>query len=669
MSLRVLRPPVLPHGSDAYAQEREPEDPQALDRLFDAGSLALRQTLGGAIVRRPLEKLLRAVVRRGAGLSARSDDDLLGRLRNLRPLMRRERLSGQATLESFALVREMAARKLGLRPFDVQMLGSLAMFHGLLVEMETGEGKTLTATVAAAVAALAGVPVHVITVNDYLAARDHAFAEPLLTALGLTCGLVAEGADEEARRTAYAAAVVHGTNKQIVFDYLRDRVQLARVSGGIELKASWLADPQRARGRLLLRGLHMGIIDEADSILIDEARTPLVLSRKRANPQEEAVAREALQLADALVESQHYRVLGLERRVELTDPGKDRLAEVAADAGPLLRGRRRREEAVVQALYARHLLRRDEHYLVQDSKVQIVDEYTGRLMADRSWSLGLHQMVEIKEDCPPSDQNETLAQITYQRFFRRYRHLAGMTGTAREVEGELWAVYRLPLIALPTRVPSRRVVVPAAVSGSSEDKWARIVDRVGRLSREGCPVLIGTRTVRASTEVSDRLQAAGIVHQVLNAANHADEARIVAQAGQAGQVTVATNLAGRGTDIKLGDGVVDLGGLVVILTERHDAGRIDRQLIGRCARQGDPGLAEAYLALDDDQFRQSSLHFLAPLLARLTHGLPWLGQPVSRWAFDRAQREQERLHQELREACVEQDRQLARMLAFSGAPE
>lgn len=669
MQRRVLAPPPIPDWSDVYPERRDYHEPQAIDRLVAKGRLAMRRALREPLIGEPLKRDVKGVMRKWRSLARCSDAELFERVGKLRPRLRREQLKGAAMREAFALVAELAHRTLGLRPFENQLLGGVALLQGLLVEMQTGEGKTLTAMLPAAVAGLAGVPVHMVTVNDYLAERDAELAKPLLSALGLTVGVIGQGMDEDVRRAAYKADIVYGTNKQIVFDYLRDRVHLSGLSGNGEIKASWLAGSGRASTAPLLRGLHMAIVDEADSIMIDEARTPLVLSRKRPAEDEAQLAREALALSGDLEQGRDYRVFALERRVELTDAGKELLAEAGDRVGPLLKSRRRREEAVVQALYARHLLKRDEHYIVSEGKVHIVDEYTGRLMSDRTWSLGLHQMVEIKEGCAPSDRSETLAQITFQRFFRRYRHLSGMTGTAREVEGELWAVYHLPMLIIAPRIATRRVVRRPRVTSSTERKWSLVVERVRDLQAQGRAVLIGTRTVRASHEISERLRREGLEHRVLNAANHREEAEIVALAGEASRITVATNMAGRGTDIKLGHGVAELGGLVVIVTERHDAGRIDRQLIGRCARQGDPGTAETYLALDDEQLAHSSLKRLAPLLAWLIEAVPTLSQPIARAAFGLAQRQQERLHADLREACVAQDLQLARILAFSGPPE
>lgn len=666
---QLLQFPPVPEWSAFYAEAQTSIDQQPLENIIASIRLQARKRFRKKLIGRPLLHDVRKIVAKSRKLQHLEADELSARIKALRPRLRRRQFGGGTALEAFALVSELAHRTLGLRPFENQLLGGAAMLRGLLIEMQTGEGKTLTATLPAAVAALAGVPVHVFTVNDYLAQRDAEFGAPLFAAMGLSIGIVGDGMSEEERRVAYGADIVFGTNKQIVFDYLRDRVHLTRFSGEGEMKADWLLQSTAQAGGPLLRGLHMAIIDEADSILIDEARTPLVLSRKVPAETEAEVAREALALARELVAGADYRVLALQQHIEITRQGKDRIAGAADKVGPLLQSRRRREEAVSQALFALHILRRDEHYVVEDEKVQIVDEYTGRLMVDRSWSLGLHQMVEIKEGCPPSERSETLAQITFQRFFRRYRHICGMTGTGFEVEKELWSVYRLPMLVIPPRRPTKRIVRRAIIARHNEAKLKRVVARVRALRDRGQPVLIGTRTVHASAEISERLTAENIPHNLLNAANHKAEAEIVAMGGHAGQVTVATNMAGRGTDIKLGPGVRERGGLAVLVTERHDSGRIDRQLVGRCARQGDPGVAETILALDDEQIRRTSMRRWRRFIAVALVVMPPLGQAMGRLAFRLAQREQEKLNADIREECVAMDRQLARTLAFSGPPE
>lgn len=668
MVLITGRPPTIPNWSDLYPEairSADGDDPD--DGVARIGN-GLARRFPGVLVRRPLRAAALRINRRMAQFSSDDDAAMAVRVADLRRRLRRENFSSAVTDEASAIVCEYARRSMGLKPHVVQIMGSLALIRGLLVEMETGEGKTLTAALATAIAALAGVPVHVFTVNEYLAARDRSIAAPLLSALGLTSGLVTQKMSDEERREHYKSIVVYGTNNQFVFDYLRDRVAAGSLSYRHRVTSALLSD-DGARKPPMLRGLHMALIDEADSILIDEARTPLVLSRKREDTDATELLVDATALARSLEEGRDFHHHKGQHRCALTEQGRQRLSQLAPGYSPLLAARRRREEAVAQALFALHALSKGREYVISDGKVQIVDESTGRIMADRSWSQGLHQLVEIKEGLPPTAENDTLAQITYQRFFRRYRHLCGMTGTAREIERETYAVYGLPVVALPPNKKSRRRIEPAVIVGTIDAKLAKIVERAKALHVAGSAVLIGTRTVAASERLSAELARAGIAHNVLNALNDRDEADIVASAGQSGRITVATNLAGRGTDIKLGPGVAEMGGLVVLMTERHESARVDRQLIGRCGRQGDPGLAEAYLSLEDELIAKSSFHSLAVALRPLVASGPAWGRSMARVLFRLAQRERERQHARIRHQCLEQDKRLADLLAFSGVLE
>jgi len=568
---------------------------------------------------------------------------------------------------AFALVRELAERTLGMRPYDVQLIGGWVMLHGRIAEMQTGEGKSLTATLPACVAAMCGIPVHVVTVNDYLVMRDSKWAKPLYQALGLGVGAIVEDLDEDARRAAYGADVTYCTNKQVVFDYLRDRLRLGRGRGRLRLALDDVLREGGSTGGLLMRGLCYAIVDEADSVLVDEARTPLILSRDGTSEDQLRAHEQALELAGELVEGQDFK--RREERLEITERGRRRVAELARPLGGVWTGKRRREELVGLALSALHKFERDRHYLVKDDSVQIIDEYTGRLMPDRSWERGLHQLIELKEGCPPSDQRDTLARISYQRYFRRYLLLAGMTGTASEVSGELWSVYRLGVVTIPTRLPLRRERLPSRVYPSADRRWDAVVERIRAMREAGRPTLVGARSVGASEVLSARLHAAGIPHQVLNARQDENEAEIIAQAGAAGRVTVATNMAGRGTDIQLGPGVAELGGLHVIATERHEAGRIDRQLFGRCARQGDPGSVEFIVSLEDElceQFYPKAL--LRRLRARSGQSLPFPHR-LGEWIMLLPQKGAEFRHARARRTLLRMDEQLGEMLAFAGRPE
>jgi preprotein translocase subunit SecA len=581
---------------------------------------------------------------------------------------RRFGLRDPLVARSFALIREVAYRTIGQRHFDVQLMGGRVLLHGLVAEMQTGEGKTLTATLAASTAALAGIPVHIITVNDYLANRDAELMGPIYRALGLTVGTIIHDLDPEARRRAYACDLAYCSNKEIAFDYLKDRIVLGREAGRVKLLAERLYNRRPRMDQLLLRGLFYGIVDEADSVLIDEARTPLIISGANANDSfEEQTCKTALTLAAQMEVGRDFSIEGRDRAIVLLTAGLERLAAMTEALGTVWNRRRWREELVRQALAAVHLFKREKQYLVKNDKVQIIDEYTGRMMADRSWEHGLQQMIEAKEGCPVTQRMEPLARISYQRFFRRYLWLAGMTGTAREVKGELWKVYRLATSCIPTNRPTKRQRWSDRIYPTQDEKWNAVVKRIAQIHALGRPLLVGTRSVEASERLSRLLADAGLDHQLLNARQDAEEATIIAAAGRTGRITVATNMAGRGTDIRLAPDALELGGLHVIATELHESRRIDRQLFGRCGRQGDAGTCEAIISLEDELAQVYSHRFLR-MLGRyiVSRGLSSRGLVLT---FRMAQRSAERLHLRMRRDLLEIDEQLDSTLAFSGKSE
>jgi preprotein translocase subunit SecA len=625
--------------------------------------------LGVALVpgvrRHRFARILDVVNRHAPALERMSDAGLDAEATALRRELRARNMDADAVARSFAVIRETARRTLGQRHYDVQVVGGLAMLHGIVAEMNTGEGKTLTATLAAGTAALAGIPVHVITVNDYLVERDAQMLGPLYERLGLSIGRVVHGMAPDDRRQAYACNVTYVTNKEAAFDYLRDRIAIGNVTENLRLKLEGLYNNAARRRQLIMRGLHFAIVDEADSVLVDEARTPLIISQETDPGAEASLAMTAMQLAAPLQQRRDFRILADRRQIELTEAGERRLAELGAALGGVWRSPVRREEAARQALSAVHLFRRDEHYLVVNGKVQIVDEYTGRIMADRSWNEGLHQLIEAKENCSVTARKLPLARISYQRFFRRYHRLAGMTGTASEVAGELWSVYRLPVMRIPTNRPLQRRRLPDRIFASKDDKWSAIAERAENLSAAGRPVLIGTRSVLTSERISRHLAEVKVQHVVLNAKQDQDEAAIIARAGEAGRVTVATNMAGRGVDILLVPEVAARGGLHVILSERHDAGRIDRQLAGRCGRQGEPGTFEAMLSMED-QILEFAGRGAARRLGRVPAGLR---SRAGALLLGRAQRRAERAHSRARRELLRLDQKIGTMLAFSGENE
>jgi preprotein translocase subunit SecA len=652
-------------NSLAYPERLVPP-PGKLDALVESALAPVIRRLRSCMLRRA--RWLQRVREAGREYSRLRDKEVIEHAEELRPRLVRQGFSPELIAKAFALVRETAHRTIGQRHFDVQLLGGRVLLEGNIAEMETGEGKTLTATLAACTAALGGLPVHIVTVNDYLASRDCNAMAPVYHALGLTVGAVVHGMAPAERQAAYACDITYCTNKELVFDYLKDRIRIGKAPSRLHVCLDRLQRPQ-AEGNLLLRGLHYAIVDEADSVLIDEARTPLVIAGIADSDVEQEVYEQSLRIAKFLSKDRHYWLDVRERLVRLTVGGEARVAELAAGLGGLWRGRSRREAFVTQALSALHLFHRDQQYLVHESKVQIIDEYTGRVMADRTWERGLHQMIETKEGCLPANRQETLARISYQRFFRRYLRLAGMTGTAREVAGELWAVYRLGVVRIPTNQPSRRRESPDLIYVTADRKWQAVLKSVVDQQLRGRPLLIGTRTVEASEHLSRLLDDARLPHQVLNARQDREEAAIIARAGESGRITVATNMAGRGTDIRLTSDVGERGGLHVIATERHDARRIDRQLFGRCGRQGDAGTCQAILSLDD----QLVTDHAGRLWRWLAGTMGGRGQRVTQWAgrllFRIAQKRAERLHASVRRAVQKLDEQLDSALAFAGRSE
>jgi preprotein translocase subunit SecA len=665
VAIRGAAPPYLLPRQRIYLEQPERRE-TALDAIAVAAHAELVATSGRRRAK-SLKKIVPLVERHADEYRTMATEDIPAAVRDVATALRRTTDFPDAmTARAFALIRELSERILGKRHFDVQVVGAFAMIKGMLAEMATGEGKTLTATLVAGTAGLAGVPIHVITVNDYLVQRDAELMRPLYEKLGLTVGVVVAGQTAQRRRAAYACDITYCTNKELTFDYLRDRMLLGQSAGDLTLKMEALSTAAPRAQQLRLRGLHFALIDEADSVLIDEGRTPLIISgTAESDINAEAVAL-ALELAQTFEASVDYLLSVEERRVFLTVRGQERVTAFAKGRGRPWNSMITRDELAREALAAIHLFKRGEQYVIADGKVQIVDEYTGRVMPDRFWSDGLHQMIEHKEGCEQSQRRTTIARITYQRFFRRYRRFAGMSGTLQPVARELWRVYRRKVVTIPTNKPVRRIHRPDVVLGSEAAKWKLIVDRVAALHVRDVPVLIGTRSVVASERASEELDKAGLPHTVLNAAQDKHEAEVVAQAGQRGRITVATNMAGRGTDIHLGDGVEQIGGLHVIMTERHDARRIDLQLAGRAGRQGQPGSFEAILSLEDALLDFPTARALVHL-AGAARGA-W-GDRLGRFAQRYAQRRWERIHAYMRYELLRSDQWQTKTLAISGRPE
>ncbi len=600
--------------------------------------------------------LLDKVLRFGEGKKMRVHEAVVGQVSQFEPDIAalddpgirakadefRERLARGETLddvapEAFAVAREAARRSVGMRPFDVQVLGASILHSGAIAEMKTGEGKTLVATMPAYLNALAGAPVHIVTVNDYLAGRDAAWMGPVYEALGLTVGTLQNSMSPADRAAAYRCDVVYGTNTEFGFDYLRDNMALSL--------------EQRVQ-----RGHSFCIIDEVDSILVDEARTPLIISGPGEHAAKTYVdfARIARQLKAG--EGLDYEVDEKKRTVAPTEEGVAKVERLLGIDNLYEDHSGQMVNHLMQALRAQSLYKRDVDYLVQDGEVKIIDEYTGRILEGRRYSEGLHQAIEAKEGVKTREENQTLATITLQNYFRMYEKISGMTGTAATEADEFREIYGMEVLVIPTNMPMVREDRNDLIYKTYAAKVKAVVEDVAECYEVGQPVLVGSISVEASELLSAALTRRGVPHEVLNAKHHAREAAIVAQAGQKGSITIATNMAGRGTDIKLGDGVVDVGGLYILGTERHESRRIDNQLRGRSGRQGDPGASRFYISLEDELMRLFGGDRVHSLMDRLgiEDDVPIEAGMISR-SVENAQKRVEEQNFQIRKRVLEYD--------------
>jgi len=624
---------------------------------------------------RSLGKYVDAINGLEAATEALTDEQLRGQTDAFKQRLANGETLDQLLPEAFAVVREAAKRTLGQRHYDVQLIGGIALHRGEIAEMKTGEGKTLVATLAVYLNALAGKGVHVVTVNDYLARRDAEWMGQIYNFLGMSVGVIVPNLTDEQRRAAYGADITYGTNNEFGFDYLRDNMKYSRA-------------------QMVQRPFNFAIVDEVDSILIDEARTPLIISGPTDDKSDLYIA------VDQIVKTftaDDYEKDEKQRSVVLTEDGTEKAERMLEEAG-LIEGRNLYDivntqvvHHLNQALKANVMFKKDIDYIVKDGKVVIIDEFTGRMMEGRRWSDGLHQAVEAKEGVYIEPENQTLASITFQNYFRMYPKLAGMTGTAMTEAPEFYDIYRMNVVAIPTNVPVKRIDEDDVFYKSMPEKFAAITEEIRKRQDMGQPVLVGTISIEKSEVLSEYLTNAGIRHSVLNARFHEQEAHIVAQAGRLGAVTVSTNMAGRGTDIQLGGNVdfriqdelgdmpegperdaaiekirrevaeekqkvIEAGGLFVLGTERHESRRIDNQLRGRSGRQGDPGLSRFYLSLDDDLLR---IFGPQTMFARLMNKNLEDGEAiVSPWiskAIETAQKKVEARNYDIRKQVVEFD--------------
>ncbi|GMV25845.1 MAG: hypothetical protein AMXMBFR58_18760 [Phycisphaerae bacterium] len=644
---RQTRPPVY-HG---------------LDKLVGRALMRLR-TRG--ITRSWLRSQAQEIDALAPELRSISQPALRSRVDEIRAAFARADQKPEQVRAGLAIVREIARRETGEEAYLVQLMGALALYHGRIIEMATGEGKTLTGSIAAALIAWKRRRLHVLTVNDYLASRDADSRAAIYRFCGLSVGAIVQETDERERPAIYQRSIVYGTPKQITADWLRDQIRLGRVNTAwngrqqITMNLDGRAGPNPGP---MIPGLFAALVDEADAVLIDEGVVPLIIARSRRQDDMAEVYLQAARIASKLDEGPDYAIDHLRRRAELKRRGLVRAEQAWSElAEPIWRAARRAEELVRQALIARHCYVRGKQYEIVEGKVVIVDEYTGRFLPDRSWEHGLHQAVEAKEGLEVTADRETLARMSFQKFFRTYPFLAGMTGTAADATAEMEAVYQRPVVVIPTHRPVIRESRPQRVFRTAEAKWLAIVDAVVEANTRGQPVLVGTRSIAASELMSRLLTARGIDHKVLNANFDKEEATLISQAGRGANekagiraaVTVATNMAGRGTDIKPDTPALAAGGLLVILTEMHGAKRIDRQFMGRAGRQGDPGASQVFVSLQDELLLRHA-PYAGRLLAIRRGAAELRSTRFTRGLFRWAQRNSEARDRRSREGVLRQD--------------
>ncbi|AHF08240.1 preprotein translocase subunit SecA [Desulfitobacterium metallireducens] len=568
-------------------------------------------------------------------IQALSDEDLRGKTDEFKQRLENGESLDDLLPEAFAVVREASRRVIGQRHYDVQLVGGMVLHDGRIAEMRTGEGKTLVATLPSYLNALTGRGVHVITVNDYLARRDSEWMGQIHQFLGLSVGLIVHGLNYAERRESYAADITYGTNNEFGFDYLRDNM---------------VTRPEA----LVQRDLNFSIVDEVDSILIDEARTPLIISGEADKPTE--LYYRVAQIIPRLKPEEDYNLNEKDKVVTLTEKGVSRVETMLGIENLYDDVHTELTHHVNQGLKAHALFKLDRDYVVKDGQVIIVDEFTGRLMFGRRYSEGLHQAIEAKEGVKIEKESQTLATITFQNYFRMYDKLAGMTGTALTEEPEFKKIYKLDVVVIPTNKPARREDIPDVVYRTEKGKFEAVVDEIVERHAKGQPILVGTVSVDKSERLSALLERRGVPHQVLNAKYHEREAEIVAGAGQRDMVTIATNMAGRGTDIILGEGVSELGGLHIIGTERHESRRIDNQLRGRAGRQGDPGSSQFFISLEDDLMRLFGAENIMGIMDKLgmDDSIPITSKMITR-SIETAQHRVENRNFEIRKNVLDYD--------------
>jgi len=600
MSAYVLDPRPFNDNFRLTALQKRPKLTKGIDAVLSRLFGRLR---GNRWVLKGIIAQAQEIAKQSAEHSGLDNNALQRELSSMRIRFRRGgKALAEARKPALALIQEAAFRTVGFRPYCEQIAGALALERGFIAEMSTGEGKTVTIAMAAVLRGWSGFPCHVLTANDYLASRDAQIMGQFFAFCGVTVGSVTSEMDPSARKAAYARDVTYSTAKEVLADFLRDRITLGKRQNYQRRMVQALlrpGDPASPRG-VVMRGVHTAIVDEADNVLIDEAVTPLIISRQEPNEPFALACIDASATAQKLHKGVDYALEEEFRTVRLLRDVVDATPDKPQGARRLYAGALFQRDLVRQAVVAKEFFHRDKQYVVEDGKVIIVDESTGRKMPMRTWSAGLHQLIELKEGLEMTPVQETQARLSFQRYFRFYKVFSGMTGTGKEAAGEFWQVYGTPVLAIPNHRPSQRIIHPLQCYAKACDKWNAIVKEIESVHATGRPILIGIRDVQQSELLSARLSAIGLSHKLVNAVRQQEEAQAISVAGQRGAITVATNMAGRGTDIKVPKDVEAIGGLHVIASECHKSSRIDRQLFGRSARQGDRGSAILFTSLEDE---------------------------------------------------------------------
>jgi len=563
--------------------------------------------------------------------------------------------------QALALICEASFRTLKIRPYTVQILGALAMYENFVVQMHTGEGKTITAGLTAVLHAWSGKPCHVVTSNDYLAERDSEELKSFYEVCTLSVGYIGGEMQRDERRANYKKSIIYATSNEILADYLRDQMEDSYAKDFNALLIKGLK--KEPKDESVVQGLHNIIIDEADSLLADEATIPLIISVPKENkPLMDAIVSIGL-VSTQLKEQEHYTLSAKHKEVFFTKEGEFFIEQLSECFSPLWKSKNRREYLLKQAITARTFYLKGTHYVIVEGKLVIVDEKTGRLMPNRSWGNGLHQAVEAKEKIELSEPTETHIKMSFQRFFRLYQNISGMSGTLQKLDSELWYIYNLATLKIPKRIPNQYKVLPEKILESKEKKWKVVVEEASKIHKKQQPILIGTRSIEDSENLSIELSKINIQHQILNALYHEEEAAIIAKAGEIGMVTIATNMAGRGTDIKISKEALDVGGLHVIATERHDSERVDKQLFGRTARKGQPGTVQQIVSLEDDLLINNTSEWFRIKAGKRVGNVFW--KPLILFKYKWLQKKSDKKASKMRKKILQNDFSMQRMLSFS----